>query len=148
MHACMCACRQAGCLSTCGIAALSVAGICALSCGPRAAQKNPQKTGDGHFCTPLEFSSKSRRETRGRRGDHRQRGREAKSSHPPLVSKVLLPESSSSSSSSPPRRSDVTGQGKKMLKFFSARDDDNESLLGAITEGETRTDESRGGVVH
>lgn len=73
-----------------------------------AKEKN---TGDGHFCTPLEFSSKSRRETRGRRGDHRQRGREAKSSHPPLVSKVLLlPESSSSSA---PRRSDVTGQEKK-----------------------------------
>lgn len=33
-----------------------------------------------------------------------------------------------------------------MLKFFSARDDDNESLLGAITEGETRTDEGGGGL--
>lgn len=33
--------------------------------------------------------------------------------------------------------SNVTAAGK-MLKFFSARDDDNESLLGAITEGEPR----------
>ena len=58
------------------------------------------------------------------------RGRGAKASHPPVESQALLLESGF------PSEQPVPVIGSKMLKFFTTRDDENESLLGSITEGE------------
>lgn len=62
---------------------------CTPSCGLCG-----QQTGEGHFCTPLEFLQRAAERHGGGGRSHRRGGkREAKSSHLSLVSKALLLES-------------------------------------------------------
>lgn len=70
----------------------------------------------------LSFFKELQRDT-GEEGDHRGGSGEAKSSHPQLASEAV------------PLGSVFFRE--EMLKFFSARDDENERLLGAVTEGKT-----------